>query len=148
MELHIKDLENKNHKNDGSFGVFFYKGEKFTGKVYDTFDERISWIFNVKDGVQSGVEESYYEGTDVLEQVAEYENNMQFGVSKEFSEDGDLQTISVVWNNAYLKTIFLENSKIIKKENSFDLNKITYPEKILVLLNLSNKDLINYKFNE
>ncbi|WP_299248062.1 hypothetical protein [uncultured Aquimarina sp.] len=73
---------------------------------------------------------------------------MQFGVSKEFDEEGDLQSVSVVWNNRYLKTIFVNDKKVIKTDKLYDINKIIYPEKILNLLNLSNDDLIKYDFNK
>ncbi len=146
MELHIKDIEIKNHKNDGSWGTFFYNGEKFTGRVYDTYDDKISWVFDVKDGLQNGIDKVYYEGTNILEQISEYRDNMQFGISKEFNEEGKLQSVSVVWNNKYLKTIFLENSKVINQQDNFNTNKIKYPKEILRLLNMPNKNLIEYNF--
>lgn len=146
MELHIKDIENRNLTNDGSLGTFFYKGEKFTGRVYDTYNEKISWIFDVKNGLQDGIEEVYYEGTNILEQISEFKDNAQFGISKEFDEEGKLQSVSVVWNNKYLKTIFLENSKVIKQQDDFDTGKSKYPQEILRLLNLPNKSLIDYSF--
>ncbi len=129
-------------------GTFFYKEEKFTGQVYDTFDDQVSWIFEVRDGLQNGIEKTYHEGTDILEQITEYKDNMQFGVSKEFDEEGDLRSVSVVWNNGYLKTIFLDTTNIDKIDTSYDLNKIKYPEAILQLLKLSNDDLIKYDFNK
>ena len=146
MKLHLTDLESRNHKNDGSWGTFFYKGEKFTGKVYDTNNDKINWIFEVKDGLQNGLEETYHEGTTIIEQIAEYKDNMQFGISKEFNEDGSLNSISIVWNNKYLKTIFVKKSKVININESYDIEKIKYPEKILMLLNLSDDDLIQYNF--
>ncbi|MGD1841439.1 MAG: hypothetical protein ACFB0B_11165 [Thermonemataceae bacterium] len=146
MKVHFKDIENINKENDGSWGTFLYNGEKFTGEVYDTLDNKINWIFDVKNGLQNGIEKTYQEGSDVLEQITENKDNMQFGVSKEFDEKGNLQSVSVVWNNKFLKTIFLRGSKPIKKEESYDIYEGKYPEKIIRLLNLTDNDLIKYNF--
>jgi len=148
MKLHIKDIENRNVKNDGSWGTFFYKEKKFTGKIYDTWGDEVSWIFDVENGLQNGIEKTYYEGTNVLEQIAEYKDNMQFGISKEFDETGELLSVSIVWNNSYLKTIFVNSSKVLKTDNFYDLDQKKYPEKILQYLNLSNDDLMIYDFNK
>ncbi|WP_298546281.1 hypothetical protein [uncultured Aquimarina sp.] len=56
--------------------TFFYGEEKFTGQVYDTFDDQVSWIFEVRDGLQNVIEKTYHEGTDILEQITEYKDNI------------------------------------------------------------------------
>lgn len=146
MEVNFNNIENRNQSNDGTWGTFYYNNEKFTGVVYDLWMNKINWTFEVKDGLQNGIEKTFYDGTDVLQQIVEYKDNFQNGISKEFNEKGALTSVSIMYNGAFLKTIFLEKSNIIKIENSYDSVKNKYPEKIIKLLNLGDVELVNYSF--
>ncbi len=146
MEVNFNNIENRNQSNDGTWGTFYYNNEKFTGVIYDLWMDKINWKFEVKDGLQDGIEKTFYDGTDVLQQIVEYKDNFQNGISKEFNEKGELTSVSIMHNGGFLKTIFLEKSKIIKIENSYDCIKNKYPEKIIKLLSLGDIELVNYSF--
>jgi antitoxin component YwqK of YwqJK toxin-antitoxin module len=147
MEVNFNDIENRNPTNDGTWGTFYYNNKKFTGVIYDLWMDKVNWIFEVKNGLQDGVEKTFYDGTNILQQIVEYNDNLQNGISKEFNEKGELTSVSVMFRGSVLKTIFLENSLVLKRENFYDSSdKDKYPEKINMLLNLSDAELINYIF--
>jgi len=82
-----------------------------------------------------------------LEQISEYKNNLKFGLSKEYDEDGNLTSVAVVWNNGYLKTIYIVNNKIAEIEiDEKRISNLSLPDRIKYLLLLNNEDLICYKF--
>jgi hypothetical protein len=146
MKIHFDDIETVNDVNDGSWGTFYYKNEKFNGIVYDTIDDLPYWIFSVKDGLQHGVEYTYYEGTDILEQICEYRNNFQYGISKEYDEIGNLSSISVILDNDILRIIEIDELGIEESRKDAGKYGTRLPDDIALLLNLSIEDLIDYSF--
>lgn len=146
MRIHFKDIELRSNVNDGSLGMIYHQGEKFNGVVYDTIDDLPYWIFCVKDGLQHGIEYTYYEGTDILEQICEYRNNFQYGVSKEYDDIGSLSSVSVILDNDILRVIEI-NKLDIKESHKYDGKYGTkLPNEIALLLNLSIDGLIDYRF--
>lgn len=148
MEINFNDIENRNFSNNGNWGIFYYKNEKFTGIIYDLWMDKVNWIFEVKNGLQNGIEKKFYDGTNVLKQIEEYKDNLQNGISKEFNEDGALTSVSIILNGIVLKTIFLQNAVVKKIEYSNNLDSKKYPENINKLLKLSDLELINYNVRE
>lgn len=146
MKVHFADLERINHCNDGSWGTFYYKNEKFDGIVYDTIGDKPYWIFSVKDGLQNGTEYTFYEKTDIIEQICEYRDNHQFGISKEFDEQGELQSVSIIYDNSYLKTIEIDDTKVDATLAYDGRYGDRLPSYLVSLLKLSTEDLINYEF--
>ena len=147
MRILFKDLEKVSNSNDGTWGTFYYKNKKYDGVVYDIIDDKIYWIFEVKDGLQNGLEITYYEGTDVIHQKVEYKDNFQYGLSKEYNEQGELQFISIVYDNDYLEITQIEDGKF-KKLETYDKKRHEngLPSYIEYLLSLSNEELVNYEF--
>ncbi len=118
----------------------------YSGLVIDEDQGVVNWEFKVVDGKQNGIEKVFYSNGN-LEQISEYKNNLQFGLSKEYDEDGNLTSVAVVWNNGYLKTIYIVNNKIAEIEiDEKRISNLSLPDRIKYLLLLNNEDLICYKF--
>ncbi|WP_295811868.1 hypothetical protein [uncultured Apibacter sp.] len=118
----------------------------YSGLVIDEDQGVVNWEFKVVDGKQNGMEKVFYSNGN-LEQISEYKNNLQFGLSKEYDEDGNLTSVAVVWNNGYLKTIYIVNNKIAEIEiDEKRISNLSLPDRIKYLLLLNNEDLICYKF--
>ncbi|WP_295841668.1 hypothetical protein [uncultured Apibacter sp.] len=118
----------------------------YSGLVIDEDQGVVNWEFKVVDGKQNGIEKVFNSNGN-LEQISEYKNNLQFGLSKEYDEDGNLTSVAVVWNNGYLKTIYIVNNKIAEIEiDEKRISNLSLPDRIKYLLLLNNEDLICYKF--
>jgi len=97
----------------------------------------------VNNGLQHGIEKVFNEDTGKLEQISEYEGNFQSGLSIEYSDKENISSISIVWNNGYLKSLLLNNGKILEVEDDSDIVKHKYSKKIYNLLSLPNIELAN-----
>ncbi|MET4083687.1 hypothetical protein ABIB40_003659 [Pedobacter sp. UYP30] len=136
-------------KGDISNGETIYFVDKqmnnpFNGIAYEEYADLINSVFDVKNGKKDGIEKLFHENSKVLQQITEYRKNLQFGVSKEYDEHGKENSVSIIWNNEYLKILTLSNGSIVDREDNFDLRSIEYPSYILELLNLDDKALIVY----
>jgi antitoxin component YwqK of YwqJK toxin-antitoxin module len=88
----IDDLYTAGDKKTGE--TIYYEDKNlsklFTGIIYDEYDGFKNWLFEVDKGLQNGIEKVFHEGTDILDQIVEYKDNLQFGISKEFDDQGEL----------------------------------------------------------
>jgi hypothetical protein len=144
----IDDLYSKGDVQSGDTKYFTDKelSIPFTGIVSDASNGHTNSIFELKEGLKDGIEKVFHEDSDLLEQVSEYKKNLQFGVSKEYDEQGELVHVSVVWNNKYLKTLTLSEQNVIERDEDYDLSQENYPERIVQLLKLTDHELIDYSF--
>ena len=145
-----KNIEELYIKGDSHTGENIYYIDKectqpYTGWVIEIFQGKLSWEFQTKNGEQNGLEKVYNEDGS-LQQIDEYQNNFQYGISKEYNEKGELTSVAIVWNNGYLKTIYINGNEINKIDIDNRVENQNLPEKISYLFTLSNEELINYKF--
>lgn len=122
--------------------------EPYTGILIETkANDTIIWWSEYIDGVQNGVEKNYdFDG--ILEQVSECKYNMHVGVSKEYDKLGNLTYVAIKWNNGPIRAIFFDsNMQIINKEEDERwLRNFPIPDDLRRLLELTDEELINYKF--
>lgn len=148
MKKYIEELYTKGDSLTGE--SLYYLDSNFSqpynGWAIEMFKGEINWEFEIKNGKQNGIEKVYENGH--LIQVDEYKDNLQYGVSKEYDKNGNLTSVSVVWNNDHIKTIYLKNNQIdeVILYREFNIQK-TLPEYINKLCQLSEEELINYKFD-
>ncbi len=146
----IKELYSKDDIKTGE--SIYYVDENcnkpYTGVIYDGNEKKIHRMFQVKDGVQDGVEKIFHEKRDSLQQICDYKRNLQFGISKEFDEGGNLTYVGVVFNNKFMRILTFSNNIIVNREEDYDLNKYKYPAEIIAFLQLTDEELINYRHKE
>lgn len=148
--LKLEDTDERLYGKNDINGIWVYYLDQicekpFNGVVYGTCQSRLDYEAEIKNGYKNGIEVNYHANGSV-EQVSECKNNMLYGVSKEFDEKSSLVSVSVVFNNAYLKVVELDGQKQyeIKKyrEELYD----SLPVEIKKLLDFSAEELITYKF--
>ncbi|WP_407402735.1 hypothetical protein [Chryseobacterium sp.] len=76
----------------------------YSGEIYSIFKGKIESEAQYINGSKNGLEYIYNSNGD-LEQINECRGNLIFGVSKEYDENGNIKTASVVFNNNHLKVI-------------------------------------------
>lgn len=147
MEKLFEELYLKDDPISGEFD--YYLDDLFTkpyqGIVIDKVNDILMWKFDVRKGKRTGLE--YVYNTDgKLEQINECRNNLMFGVSKEYDNNGDVKTASIVYNNSYLKIIEVNEKQSVVLENYDNRYEDKLPEYLRKLLLLSNQELVNYEF--
>ena len=142
MEKYFEELYSKGDHISGESDSYIDKNLTipYDGTVINKDGDIIIWKFEVRNGKRTGLEYIYY-SNGKIEQINECRGNLTFGVSKEFDQNGNLRSVSIVWNNGYLRTIHINNNKIEKIDNyKPTINRL--PEKISYLFTLSNEELI------
>jgi len=118
----------------------------YTGIVVDKSDNIVEWMFETVNGKQEGLEKTYFPNGK-LKQIAEYKNNLQYGVSKEYDQEGNMTSASIVWNNGYIKTLVINEGQVVSVDEKHFADNTKIPDRISYLLELSQKELINYQFD-
>ncbi|MDO4880634.1 MAG: hypothetical protein Q3983_05080 [Capnocytophaga sp.] len=138
-------------ENDINGECIYYTDEAcqtpFNGIVYGMCGKplRLDYECEIVGGVKDGMELTYNEEGGI-EQASECRHNLLYGVSKEYDEEGNLLTASVVFNNSHLKVVTPTES------GQYEVTKYTpestknLPADILALLILSEEELVNYEF--
>lgn len=134
--------------NDVNSGLLIYyfgetKKELFTGTLYEKFNNKIISEYEVKNGRKNGIQRDYFQDGK-LEEISEWKENFKYGINKEYNDEGILKSVSIVWNNDYIKIMDVEKQKVIEKKI---INKEGIPGRILYLLNLSDRKLLDYSFD-
>ena len=81
-----------------------------------------------------------------IEQASECRHNLMYGVSKEYDEEGNLLTASVVHNNSHLKIVSPTPEGSYKIEKYAPKSIQNLPDDLLALLALSEQELVEYQF--
>lgn len=146
MEKKINDLYLKDDPSSGESDYYIDKDLTipYSGIVIDEINGIIVWKFDVKNGKRTGLE-YLYSSDGKIEQINECRGNVMLGVSKEFDEEGNVKSSSVVYNNYHIRVI-KKNNELISEIISYDGSLGELPEYLHKLLKLSDKELIEYKF--
>ena len=130
-------------KNDLNGECIYYTDENcqtpFNGIVYGMCGHpaRLDYECEIKDGVKSGIE-----------QACECRHNLMYGVSKEYDEEGNLLTASVVYNNSHLKIVSPTPDGTYNIEKYAPQSTQNLPDDILTLLALSEQELVAYPLTQ
>ena len=137
-------------KNDLNGECIYYTDENcqtpFNGIVYGMCGHppRLDYECEIKNGVKSGIELIYNEEGGI-EQASQCRHNLMYGVSKEYDQEGNLLTASVVYNNSHLKIVSPT------PEGSYNIDKYApqstqnLPHDICTLLALPEQELAEYE---
>ena len=127
-------------ENDLNGECIYYTDEDcqtpFNGIVYGMcgHPSRLDYECEITEGMKNGIE-----------QASECRHNLMYGVSKEYEQEGNLLTASVVYNNSHLKIVSPtpEGTYNIEKYAPQSTQKL--PDDILTLLALSEQELVEYQ---
>lgn len=150
-KLRYEDIDSNLYtKNDSNGNAIYFLDKEFkkpfTGEIYVMFKHKIESEAEYKNGYKNGLEYIYY-ANENLQQINEYKGNVLFGISKEYDENENLISVSIVWNNSYIKVIEIRENQIDKVTFYEEARNIKIlPEYIKILLQLSEEELINYEF--
>lgn len=152
VKFRLEDTDDSLFFKDDINGYAMYYLDKeltkaYSGEIYSIFKGKIESEAQYINGSKNGLEYIYYSNGD-LEQINECRGNVIFGVSKEYDENGNIKTASIVYNNNHLKVI--EVDRILDEYNIIDYREKRHesglPSYMEYLLNLSNDELVNYEF--
>ncbi|WP_407402739.1 hypothetical protein [Chryseobacterium sp.] len=147
MEKQFEELYLKDDPISGESDYYLDELFKnpYNGVVIDKVNDILMWKFDVRKGKRTGLE--YVYNTDgKVEQINECRNNLMFGVSKEYDNNEDVKTASIVYNNSYLKIVEVNEKQNVVLENYDNRYEDKLPEYLRKLLLLSNQELVNYEF--
>lgn len=95
-----------------SGGKLFYKGEPYSGKVFELFDNGLQKLnFEAKDGEKNGLYEEYFENTKLKSKI-NYKNGNLEGLFEEYIENGVLKEKGIYKNNKLTGNYFLRTEGI------------------------------------
>jgi antitoxin component YwqK of YwqJK toxin-antitoxin module len=107
-----------------SGGKLFYKGEPYSGKVFELFDNGLQKLnFEVKDGEKDGLYEEHFENTKLKSKI-NYKNGNPEGVFEKYFENGELKEKGTYNNNKITGEYFYVSevsSSIYNLPNGFKL---------------------------
>ncbi|MBB1150797.1 hypothetical protein H4K35_11850 [Myroides sp. NP-2] len=118
----------------------------FTGIIYSKFKGKIENEAEYIEGLKNGLEYIYNEDEEVI-QINECRGNVIFGVVKEYEKES-LKSVSIVYNNSFLKilNVNLDDFNVLRHYDNQYGNEL--PHYLKSLLQLSNKQLIEYEFKK
>ena len=150
--IRLEDIDDKLFtKNDINGICVFYLNKActlpFNGEIFSIFKDYIELEYEIRNGKKNGLEYIYYP-TGKIEQINECRENVMFGVSKEYFQNGDLKTVSIVYNNYHIRIVEKVKSIFMETKSYDDKYGDKLPEYLQNLLKLSNSELVDYKFKE
>ena len=137
-------------ENDLNGECIYYTDEDcqtpFNGIVYGMCGHptRLDYECEIKNGVKSGIELIYNEEGGI-EQASQCRHNLMYGVSKEYDQEGNLLTASVVYNNSHLKVVSATTEGTYKIEKYAPQSTQNLPHDICTLLALPEQELAEYE---
>ncbi|HEX9063433.1 MAG TPA: hypothetical protein VF941_24945 [Clostridia bacterium] len=99
--------------------------EPYTGIVVDYFKGILSWEFEVKDGFRTGIERTYYDTSELMEENMTDHNTVD-GIAKEFYKNGNIKSISIVIRNVFIDIIFYDESGKMVSKTSIKEDDVSY----------------------
>lgn len=167
--IRLEDIDHSLYVEDDVNGEHIYYldpelTKPYTGVIYSKFKGKIESEAEFIDGLMNGLEYVYNEEEELIV-INECRGNVGFGIAKEFDK-GQLMSVSIVYNGGLVK--FLEigsNNEIINNQKFYyDVSKgdkipegdgalgmkryEKLPKYIKILLELSDKELIEYEFKK
>ncbi|MTG99211.1 MULTISPECIES: hypothetical protein [Myroides] len=165
--MRLEDIDDSFYvENDVNGIVTYYLDPEltkpYTGVIYNKWQGKIESEAEFIDGLKNGLEHIYNEDGEPI-QINECRGNVMFGITKEFQK-GYLTSVSIVYNNSYIKSLDVNRNKEIIdiQKNYYDVTKgdkipegdkiltnMSYerlPKYIRMLLELSDKELVEYEF--
>lgn len=167
--MRLEDIDHSLYgENDVNGIVTYYLDPEltkpYTGVIYSKFRGKIESEAEFIDGLMNGLEYVYNEEEELIV-INECRGNVGFGIAKEF-EKGQLTSVSIVYNNGLVKFLDIgSNNEIINNQKFYyDVSKgdkipegdkafvmMSYdklPKYIKILLELSDKELVEYEFKK
>lgn len=152
VKLRLEDTDESLYmKNDFNGNAVYFLDKELTkpfiGEVYVVFKDKIESEAQYINGSKNGVE-YIYNSNQEIEQINQCRGNVIFGVSKEF-ENRKLKTVSIVYNNNFIKIIEINSNQ--KDYITLKVCDNKYGNKLPIylknLLKLNDEELINYEFS-
>lgn len=81
------DIENLEIRFDSSVPVYFNQNKKYTGKVFEYFNDKLNLQYSVLDGYKTGKEIEYHENGKVIS-INNYKEGLLEGEILNFNENG------------------------------------------------------------
>jgi hypothetical protein len=85
--LEVNDFE---IQRDEQIEIFYHNSQKYTGTIFEEFDNCMISKFEVKNGIKNGISKTYFENGNV-KSFSEYKNGLLDGLTINYSESGDSQ---------------------------------------------------------
>ncbi|MBB1150054.1 MULTISPECIES: hypothetical protein [unclassified Myroides] len=165
--MRLEDIDDSFYvENDVNGIVTYYLDPEltkpYTGVIYNKWQGKIESEAEFIDGLKNGLEHVYNEEEELI-LISECRGNIEFGISKEF-EKGYLTSVSINYNGRLVKYLEIgHNYEIINVQKFYyDVTKgdkipegdkiitnMSYerlPKYIRMLLELSDKELVEYEF--
>jgi len=127
QKINYDELYTESDINTGE-NIFYLDKElkvPYNGVVLDYFNGLLSWEFEVKEGFRTGMEKTYYDSGELMEEN-ETDHNTINGLAKEFYKNGKLKTIAIVIRNVPIDTITYDELGNILKKVSINKNNSSY----------------------
>ncbi|MDM1409110.1 hypothetical protein [Myroides sp. DF42-4-2] len=149
--MRLEDIDHSLYVEDDVNGIVTYYldpelTKPYTGVIYNKWRGKIESEAEFIDGLKNGLEYIYNEDEEVI-QINECRGNVIFGVVKEYEKES-LKSVSIVYNNSFLKilNVNLEDFNVLRHYDNQYGNEL--PHYLKSLLQLSNKQLIEYEFKK
>lgn len=123
----------------------------YTGHIEEYFNGKISWECDIVNGLQNGIEKTYYDNTGELERVNEIKDNMGSGLCVEYYKNGKISSISILIGNvnvdyySYNEEGKLRKVYVMDDKNEIGIDWISIKDKIPAYRKKYNLEKINEK---
>ncbi|UVD78668.1 hypothetical protein NWE55_11110 [Myroides albus] len=167
--MRLEDIDHSLYVQDDVNGEHIYYldpelTKPYTGVIYNKWRGKIESEAEFIDGLKNGLEHVYNEEEELI-LISECRGNIEFGISKEF-EKGYLTSVSINYNGRLVKYLEIgHNYEIINVQKFYYdvtkgdkipegdkiITKMSYerlPKYIRILLELSDKELVEYEFKK